>query len=84
MSTRFKNTLYTIEDFKCVGGHLRYVTNEDGTLFSGHYRTKIKPEDLPEWYLHGLLLQAVGIYVYQRHHRPGVSTQSIQQPLPER
>ena len=53
MSTRFKNTLYTIEDFKCVGGHLRYVTNEDGTLFSGHYRTKIKPEDLPEWYLHG-------------------------------
>lgn len=53
MSTKFKNTLYTIEDFKCVGGHLRYVTNEDGTLFSGHYRTKIKPEDLPEWYLHG-------------------------------
>ncbi len=53
MSNRFKNTLYTIENNKRIGSHLRYVTNEDGTLFSGHYRTKIKPEDLPEWYLYG-------------------------------
>lgn len=44
MSTRFKNTLYTLGDYKHVDGHIRYVTNEDGTLFSGHYRTKIKPE----------------------------------------
>lgn len=53
MSNRFKNNLYTIEDIKSVDGHLRYVSNEDGTLFSGPYRTKIKPEDLPEWYLYG-------------------------------
>ena len=53
MSNRFKNTLYTLGDYKHVGGHIRYVTNDEGTLFSGHYRTKIKPEDLPEWYLHG-------------------------------
>ena len=53
MANRFKNTLYTIGDYKHVDGHLRYVTNKDGTLFSGHYRTKIRPEDLPEWYLHG-------------------------------
>lgn len=53
MSSRFKNTLYTLGDYKHVGRHIRYVTNEDGTLFSGHYRTKIKPEDLPEWYLYG-------------------------------
>lgn len=53
MSTRFKNTLYTTGDFKHIDGHLRYVDNEDITLFSGHYRTKIKPEELPEWYLYG-------------------------------
>lgn len=53
MSNRFKNTLYTTEDLKYIDGHLRYVTNDDGPLFSGPYRTKIKPEDLPEWYLHG-------------------------------
>lgn len=53
MSNHFKRRLYTLQDIKRVDGHLRYVTNEDGTLFSGPYRTKIKPEDLPEWYLHG-------------------------------
>ena len=60
MSNRFKNTLYTIEDIKRVGDHFRYVTNEDGTLFSGHYRTKIKPEDLPEWYLYGRFYKRFG------------------------
>lgn len=53
MRNRFKNTLYKIEDIKTVDGHLRYVRNEDGTLFSGPYKTKIKPEDLPEWYMYG-------------------------------
>ena len=53
MRNRFRNKLYTEEDIKMVDGHLRYVRNEDGTLFSGRYKTKIKPEDLPEWYLHG-------------------------------
>lgn len=53
MANRFKRRLYTIEDIKMVDGHLRYCKNEDGTLFSGSYKTKIKPEDLPEWYQHG-------------------------------
>lgn len=30
MSNRFKNTLYTLGDYKHVDGHIRYVTNEDG------------------------------------------------------
>lgn len=53
MANRFKRQLYTIEDIKMVDGHLRYCTNEDGTLFAGSYKTKIHPVDLPEWYLHG-------------------------------
>ena len=60
MSNRFKNTLYTHGDYKHVGRHIRYVTNEDGTLFSGHYRTKIRPEDLPEWYLYGRYYKRFG------------------------
>lgn len=53
MGNRFKRHLYTIQDIKMIGGHLHYCENEDGTLFSGPYRTKIRPENLPEWYLHG-------------------------------
>ena len=48
-----KKTLCTTGDFKHIGGHLRYVDNEGGALFSGHCRTKIKPEELPERYLYG-------------------------------
>ena len=53
VAIRLKNTLYTIEDIKLVDGQLCCVSNEDGTLFSGRYRTKIKPTDLPPWYLYG-------------------------------
>ena len=60
MANRFKNTLYTLGDYKRVGRHIRYITNEDGTLFSGHYRTKIRPEDLPEWYLYGRYYKRFG------------------------
>ena len=60
MATRFKNTLYTIEEIKRVDGHLRYVASEDGTLFSGPYKTKIRPEDLPEWYLYGRYYKRFG------------------------
>lgn len=60
MANRFKNTLYTIEDIKFIDHHHRYVRNEDGTLFSGVYRTKIKPEDLPEWYLFGRYYKRFG------------------------
>jgi len=60
MANRFRNTLYTIQDLKIRDGHLRYVQNEDGTLFSGVYKTKIKPEDLPEWYLYGRYYKRFG------------------------
>lgn len=29
------------------------IQNDDFTLFSGHHKTKIKEEDLPEWYVFG-------------------------------
>ena len=60
MRNRFKRRLYKIQDIKFADGHLRYVTNDDGTLFAGPYRTKIKPEDLPEWYLYGRYYKRFG------------------------
>lgn len=51
--TRFKRHLYTTERIIFDGKEHRYIENDDGTLFSGHYRKKIKPEDLPEWYIYG-------------------------------
>ena len=60
MGNRFKNTLYTIEDIKFIDGQHSYVRNDDGTLFSGPYRTKIKPEDLPEWYMYGRYYKRFG------------------------
>lgn len=60
MADRFKNTLYTIEDIKTVDGQLRYVRTDDGTLYSGVHRTKIKPIDLPEWYLYGRYYKRFG------------------------
>ena len=60
MRDRFKNTLYTVEDIKFRNRHWQYVRSEDGTLFSGPYRTKIKPEDLPEWYVYGRYYKRFG------------------------
>lgn len=60
MRNRFKNTLYTIEDLKFLNRRWQYVRNEDGTLFSGPYRTKIKPEDLPVWYVYGRYYKRFG------------------------
>lgn len=60
MRNRFWRRLYTIQEIKLVDGHLRYVTNEDGTLFAERYRTKIKPEDLPEWFLYGRYYKRFG------------------------
>lgn len=60
MGNRFKNRLYTIEDIKRIDGHLQYCQNADGSLFSGPYKTKIKPKDLPEWYLYGRYYKRFG------------------------
>ena len=60
MRNRFKNTLYTVEDIKFINGRWQYVRSEEGTLFSGPYRTKIKPEYLPEWYVYGRYYKRFG------------------------
>lgn len=51
--SRYKNNLYTIERRVWKNHELCLVQNEDFTLFSGHHRTKIVEEDLPEWYVFG-------------------------------
>lgn len=51
--SRFKNNLYTIERRVWKNHELCLIQNEDFTLFSGHHRTKIVEEDLPEWYVFG-------------------------------
>ena len=51
--TRFKNNLYTIERRVWKNHELCLIQNEDFTLFSGHHKTKIVEEDLPEWYVFG-------------------------------
>ena len=53
MKERFKNHLYTREILVFRNSHWRYFESADGTLFSGHYRTKILAEDLPAWYIYG-------------------------------
>lgn len=53
MRDRFKNPLYTREIKVYRDHHFRYVESDDGTLYSGHNRTKILAQDLPEWYLFG-------------------------------
>jgi len=53
MADRFKRTLYMLTRFKIIDGHICTIANEDGTLFSGRYKTKMHPTDLPDWYLYG-------------------------------
>lgn len=60
MSKKLNSNLYTetIIKFdrngKDFAGSFYYDTLEDGCLFSKlKYKTKIKPEDLPEWYVKG-------------------------------
>ena len=47
---RIRRHIYYIEQIKKEDGVLKSVTSEDGSLFSGVYKTKIYPDDLPEWY----------------------------------
>lgn len=51
--SRFKSNLYTIERRVWRNHKLCWIQNDDFTLFSGHHKTKIKEEDLPEWYVFG-------------------------------
>ena len=60
MRDRFKNHLYTEEILMCRNDHWGYVVNEDKTLFSGHHKTKILAEDLPDWYVRGRFYKCWG------------------------
>jgi hypothetical protein len=56
---KFRN-YYSVGRFLMKGGNWTYEPSEDDTLFSeGKFRTKIKPEDLPPWYVKG--------YCYHQH-----------------
>ena len=57
----FASNYYSIQKISFASGAPRYVLDEDGYLFSGGiYRTKIKPEDLPAWYIHGRYYRCFG------------------------
>lgn len=59
--TKFKRNLYLAQKIVNLNHHLQYVEDENGYLFSdGIYKTKIKPEDLPEWYVHGRYYKCLG------------------------
>lgn len=51
--SRFKSKLYTVEHYVRKNHKYQKIQNEDGTLFSGHHKTKIFEDDLPEWYVYG-------------------------------
>lgn len=53
MRDGFENPLYTIGIRVFKDHHPRYIESNVGTLFSGHHRTKILAQDLPEWYIYG-------------------------------
>ena len=50
---RFMSNLYTVERRTWKTHELCLIQNDDFTLFSGHHKTKIVEEDLPEWYVFG-------------------------------
>jgi len=52
-SSRFKARFYKKELFYFENHKPRIKKNRDGTLFSGHCKTKIIPAMLPEWYVYG-------------------------------
>ena len=55
---RIRSTLYMESKISRKGFYAEF--DQDGYLFAdGKYRTKIKPADLPEWYIYG--------YLYKRH-----------------
>ena len=59
--SRFKRNFYSIEKFVYRDHRHRYVRNENGYLFAdGIYPTKIKAEDLPEWYVYGRFYKRFG------------------------
>jgi len=58
---RFRSNLYTVQKIVCTEGRHIHVENKDGYLFAqAIYPTKIKAEDLPEWYVYGRYYKCFG------------------------
>ena len=51
MKKRIIRKLYTHERYVVKDNKIHCLENADGTLFYSRYKTKILPEDLPEWYV---------------------------------
>ena len=51
--SRFVKNVYSIEKIAKVNNQIQYIKSDDGTLFSGWHKTKIKLSDLPDWYIFG-------------------------------
>jgi hypothetical protein len=61
MKKTVKATLYMESKIKFNKGRLNAVRDQNGYLFSGGvYPTKILPNDLPEWYIHGYMYKQQG------------------------
>lgn len=60
MKKRIIRKLYTLENYVMRNGKIRCIENDDGTLFYERYKTKILPEDLPEWYIYGRYYKRFG------------------------
>ena len=57
------NHMYMIEKIRYdrVEKRHRYVRDPEGYLFAdGIYPTKVKPEDLPDWYVYGRYYKCFG------------------------
>ena len=58
---RIRSTLYMESKIKWIKHELSMEHDPDGFLFaSGKYRTKILPQDLPEWLIRGYLYKRFG------------------------
>ena len=58
---RFRSNLYTVQKIVCSEGRHIHVEDKDGYLFAqAIYPTKIKAEDLPEWYVYGRYYKCFG------------------------
>ena len=60
MKKRIIRKLYTHERYVVKDNKIHCLENADGTLFYSRYKTKILPEDLPEWYVFGRYYKRFG------------------------
>ena len=58
---KIRKNLYTLQKIVYKDHQLQYVEDENGYLFSDkRYPTKIRSEDLPEWFVYGIYYRCLG------------------------